>query len=100
MAKGLVRAAPSQAKSAGGGQATRRTVKYDDKRSKFSRIEFTVALVNIAIRKYCDTKRTGGQQRSALNRGLPSPYIHLAHPSPRVHVCVRALPPDLRSRSC
>lgn len=37
-------------------QTTARTARFDDKKMKFSSVEFVTALVNIAIKKYIETK--------------------------------------------
>jgi hypothetical protein len=73
----------SSPKSPPGGLA-RASAKFEDKQQKFSRVEFTCALVQIAIKRYIDTKQLtdvsiaverllGEDLRSQLKRVHASP---------------------------
>ena len=65
-------------------KVTSATAKFDDKRQKFSRVEFVAALVNIAIRKFVDTKEMSDVPAavSRLLNDVIKPKLRKTHQSP------------------
>ena len=61
-----------------------KTAKFDDKRQRFSRVEFVAALVNIAIRKFVDTKEMSDVPAavSRLLNDVIKPKLRKTHQSP------------------